>query len=76
MDVDPFSIEPPRELREAYAKDLIDLETYERFVGYYLAGTPCQLPAVVMQMMVHATLTDAPGQVIYYRPPERPEYAA
>lgn len=77
--VDPLLIEPPPILRDAYVHDVIDLETYERFVDYYLAGEGVMLPTAVTEwaQQLPQRVTDEPGSVIFYRPiPVEPRDAA
>lgn len=54
-------------LREGYARDLIDLETFERFVGWILEGKHVALP-VDVATLGRDHMTDAPGGVMTYWP--------
>lgn len=68
-------------LREGYARDLIDLETFERFVGWILEGRSVALPSDVLALgpagpasassfasVLKGAWADAPGAVLTYEP--------
>lgn len=76
-------------LREGYARDLIDLETFERFVGWIFEGRSVVLPVDVaalvpagpastsnMARVLKEQWSDAPGGARAYRPVSREERVA
>jgi hypothetical protein len=58
--------EPKDWLREAFVRDLIDLETFEHLRGLEVAGEQFAWPASVLRLM-SSGWTDAPGQIFPYR---------
>lgn len=63
------------ELKDAYARGVLELEEFEDAVGAVLAGEGC--PAAVERKLYSdlLTWTDKPGQIITYTPPSKRHWA-